>query len=131
MNRYVVEKFARESIDYIANHRMADGIDRLVAKSMPMHCAIHKVDVEYSQQEYSLLHSHEDQDELNIIINDKDHDLIYRFVVDDEEFELSAPACIWMPAKVHHNANVIQGRGTFVCMRFPENSLRTAELDPE
>jgi hypothetical protein len=69
------------------------------------------------------LHSHADEDELNIIINDKDHELSYKFVVDDQEFELSAPACVWIPADVSHNANVIKGRGTFVCMRFPMNSV--------
>jgi mannose-6-phosphate isomerase-like protein (cupin superfamily) len=125
MSRYVVEKFAGESIACIANHFMADGIDRLVVNSMPMHCAIHKIDVVQNQQEYSSLHGHEDEDELNIIINDKGHELLYRFVVDGEEFELSAPACVWVPAQISHNANVIQGRGTFVCMRFPKKFAAT------
>jgi mannose-6-phosphate isomerase-like protein (cupin superfamily) len=123
MNKYILEKFACESMDQIKNHYLADGIDRLVVNNMPMHCAIHIIDVENNRQEYSSLHSHADEDELNIIINDKDHELSYKFVVDDQEFELSAPACVWIPADVSHNANVIKGRGTFVCMRFPKNSI--------
>jgi len=122
MSKYVVEKFAKESIGHIANHFMAEGIDRLVVKNIPMHCAIHKIDVDQNQQEYSSLHGHDDEDELNIIISDKDHELLYQFVVDGEVFELAAPASVWIPAKISHNANVIKGRGTFVCLRFPKNS---------
>jgi hypothetical protein len=120
--RFAVESFTREPIGYIENHVMANCLDRWVVNSLPLHCAIHKIDVGESLQEYSLTHSHDAEDELNLIINDQGHDFIYRFVIDDEEFELSAPACIWVPAKITHNANVVRGRGTFVCMRFPENS---------
>lgn len=123
MKKFVVEEFTSESIDGIDNHVMAAGLDRLVINRVPLHCAIHKIDVAHNQEEYSLLHSHEAEDELNIIINDKDHDLVYRFVVDGEAFELAAPASVWIPAKISHNANVIKGRGTFVCMRFPENAV--------
>lgn len=127
MNKYIAETFAEESIDKIKNHIMADGIDRLVVARMPLHCAIHTIDVHQCQQEYSLPHSHIAENELNIILNDQGYDLVYRFVIDDEEFELSAPASLWIPAGLNHNANVIRGRGTFVCMRFPENSFGSAK----
>lgn len=125
MNKYLLEMFTSEPIDQIKNHYLGEGIDRLTVKSMPMHCAIHKIDVVDNQMNYCSLHSHDDADELNMIINDKDHVLLYRFVVNDQEFELSAPACVWIPADVSHSANAINGRGTFICMRFPKNSVRS------
>jgi len=118
MRKYTVESFHNEPLATIDNHIMAAGLDRLVAKSIPLHCALHKVDIAENQAVYSLLHRHNDEDELNIIINDQGHELRYQFVVDDETFELSAPSCVWIPAGTDHKANVIGGRGTFVCMRF-------------
>lgn len=130
MKKYIIEKFRAESINQIKNHVMAEGIDRLVVNQIPLHCAIHKIDVQSPPQDYSLTHSHSAEDELNIILNDQDHDLLYRFVINDEEIELSAPASVWVPAGISHNANVIKGRGTFICMRFPKNSLGSAQPDP-
>lgn len=120
MRRFTVESFRAAPLETIDHHIMTSGIERLAVSGIPLHCALHSVNVEQNQHIYSLTHRHEADDELNIIINDQGHELTYRFVVDGETFELSAPASVWIPAGIDHEANVIKGRGTFVCLRFPK-----------
>ena len=73
------------------------------------------------------MHTHEDEDELNIIINDHESELSYRFLIDENDFTYSAPSCIWIPSNKMHAANAVKGRGTFICVRFPSGVLKGYE----
>ena len=99
-------------------HQASVCIRRLAPHGFPLHIGIHQVEagVDPDRLDYSAPHHHLDQDEVNILISD-DY-LAYRLTFDDETYEVEAPATIWIPAGVQHSANVIAGRGTFVCLRL-------------
>jgi len=100
-----------------ACHQASDCIRRLAPSGFPAHVGIHQVEAGDTpeRRDYSCPHCHDDQDEINILISDTH--LAYRLTFDDETYEVVAPATIWIPAGVNHSANVISGRGTFVCLR--------------
>ena len=126
---FIKTKFFREPLNVIEGHlKLPDmGIDRLVASGLPVHIAVHKIDLETKQEVYCTPHSHGDEDELNIIINDNESELSYRFIIDENDFTYSAPACIWIPSNKMHSANAVKGRGTFICIRFPSGVLEKDE----
>ena len=63
---------------------------------------------------YSELHKH-DCDEINLILSEDDK-LIYKVQLENELYEVSSPATIFVPKGVKHSAEVLSGKGIFVCM---------------
>lgn len=107
-------------------HQASACIRRLAPAGFPVHVGIHQVAAGSTPDpgDYSAPHHHEAQDEINILISD--HQLTYRLTFDDETYEVEAPATVWIPAGVNHSANVISGRGTFVCLRLAKPSTGPA-----
>lgn len=99
-------------------HQAIACVRRLAPAGFPVHVGIHHVATGATPncQAYSEPHRHPDQDEVNILISDTS--LTYRLTMDDESYEVAAPATIWIPAGVRHSANVIAGSGVFVCLRL-------------
>lgn len=111
-------------------HQASVCIRRFAPTGFPLHIGIHQVEagVDPDRRDYSAPHHHVDQDEVNILISD-DY-LAYRLTFDGEAYEVEAPATIWIPAGVSHSANVIAGRGTFVCLRLAGPNSPPATTKP-
>ncbi|GKS67699.1 hypothetical protein YTPLAS73_12460 [Nitrosarchaeum sp.] len=93
-------------------------ISMLSTKIIPeskIHTAVHFIDLSDKKiPKYSILHKH-DVDEVNLIIS-QDDKLVYEIQLDDETYEVSSPATIFIPKGVSHRADVISGKGIFVCL---------------
>lgn len=122
MDMYIAD-LIKTPLSYLENHKSVGGIERIVAADFPIHFAIHEIDIDSIENEYCTSHAHIDEDEINIILSHRDSKLRYSFFIEDSHMVYDAPQCLLIPAKKTHSANVIKGRGFFICMRFPEGSL--------
>lgn len=68
---------------------------------------------------YCDLHQHE-FDEVNLILSEGNN-LRYRIRFEDEEYEVDAPATVYIPAGVRHAAEVMSGRGTYIALLFTKD----------
>ncbi len=68
---------------------------------------------------YCELHWH-DFDEVNHILSE-DNSLKYRIRLEDEEYEVSAPATVYIPKGIKHAAEVISGKGVFLAITFTKD----------
>lgn len=102
-------------------------ISMLSKKIMPeskIHTAVHFVDVSDKKiPKYSILHKH-DVDEVNLILS-QDDKLVYEIQLDDEIYKVSSPATIFIPKGVDHRADVLSGKGIFVCL-IMSNKYKTS-----
>lgn len=79
------------------------------------HIAVHFVkNLPEKIPKYSELHKHE-CDEINLILSENSK-LKYRIQFEDEFYEVTSPATIFIPKGVRHSAEVISGEGIFVCI---------------
>lgn len=103
-------------------YRSIDRIRRFAPDNFPIHAAIHDVIAVEGENSsiYSPPHVHPEEDEVNILVS-KSH-LLYRISLDDEVYEVKAPATVWIPSGLRHSSNVIEGEGFFICIRFPRSS---------
>lgn len=98
-------------------HENTESITRWFATGFPVHLAVHEVSpVIAPPVEYTQPHIHDDTHEVNIIISQ--HLLLYKIQVGDELYTVSNNASIWIPRGVVHAANVLQGSGYFITLRF-------------
>lgn len=79
-----------------------------------MHIAVHEIrsDLPFEHRNYSKKHSH-NCNEWNIILGT---DLIFEITLNDEVYEISAPATIFIPTGTLHTANVLKGKGYFIAI---------------
>ena len=84
------------------------------------HLAVHFVDVKNKKiPEYSKLHKHP-TDEINLILSENEK-LEYEIHLDDEVYNVSSPATVYIPKGVKHKARAISGKGIFVCIILSKN----------
>ena len=88
-------------------------------KGCNAHIAVHYVKgIENNDERYTQLHTHE-VDEINLILGDGDSDsLVYRVRTDSEEFTLKSPQAVYIPKGIPHAAEVVKGKGMFLCIVF-------------
>lgn len=65
---------------------------------------------------YCELHWHE-FDEVNLILS-SDDSLRYKIQLEDETYEVQAPASVYIPKGVRHAAEVISGKGVYLAITF-------------
>ena len=115
-----ITKGIREPLSKIPFHQKTTikRISMLSKKIIPeskIHTAVHFVDVSDKKiPKYSILHKH-DVDEINLILS-QDEKIVYEIQLDDEIYKVSSPATIFIPKGVNHRADVISGKGIFVCL---------------
>ena len=115
-----ITKGIREPLSKIPFHQKTSikRISMLSKKIIPeskIHTAVHFVDVSDKKiPKYSILHKH-DVDEINLILS-QDEKIVYEIQLDDEIYKVSSPATIFIPKGVNHRADVISGKGIFVCL---------------
>ncbi|GAA0893937.1 hypothetical protein GCM10009122_36170 [Fulvivirga kasyanovii] len=113
----------------IPYHFDVKGVDRFFAEGFPAHLAIHKINaIDKNEEQYTKLHSHDDEDEINILIPEEGKKLVYEIQLGDEVFEVEGAKSIWMPAGLKHASNVISGSGYFVAIRIKKDTVNKNEL---
>ena len=106
-----------QALSNIPFHQNTPCINRLVAGDFPLHLAIHEVSpVLAPPKEYTQMHVHYDEDEVNIILsNDL---LVYKIQLGSDEYCVSNNASIWIPRGMMHAANVLKGSGYFITIKL-------------
>jgi len=124
-----ITKGIHEPLSKVPSHKKSPikRISMLNEKTMTqskIHAAVHFVDaIDKKISKYSILHKH-DVDEVNIILS-QNGNLVYEIQLDDEIYEVSSPVTIFIPKGVTHRADVISGRGFFVCL-IMSNKYKTS-----
>lgn len=115
-----IKKGVIEPLEKVPFHSKAPikRLSMLSKKIVPQsdtHIAVHFVNgsrTKYPQ--YSSFHKH-NCDEINLILSESGK-LTYKIQLGDESYRVSSPATIFIPKGVRHKANVISGKGIFVCI---------------
>ncbi len=111
---HLIHKGTDQQLSTIQFHIDTPSIHRIAYEGFPLHLAVHNVNIiDRPLKRYAKAHTH-GQPEINIIIGDSE--LLYEIGLGDEIYRVAAPAAIWIPAGLLHNANVVSGSGYFVCM---------------
>lgn len=119
-----IQRGVDESLDKIPFHNSAPikRLSMLNKKLIPesnTHIAVHYVDSSKVVSKYSYPHKH-DHDEINMILSE-DSTLTYEIQLDDEMYEVSSPATVFIPKGLRHNAQAKSGKGLFVCIILSDN----------
>jgi mannose-6-phosphate isomerase-like protein (cupin superfamily) len=91
----------------------------MLGKNQPtpskIHLAIHQVNARGKKiAPYTELHRH-NVDEIDLIISETGK-LVYEIQLGDEFYKIHSPCTIYIPKGLPHKANVLSGKGTFVCI---------------
>lgn len=98
-------------------HKNSPALIRYVAEHFPVHLAVHEISaLKFTPAEYTQLHCHTDEDEINIILSVSQ--LRYKIQVGEEEYIVRNNTSIFIPRGTMHSANVLSGSGFFITMRF-------------
>jgi len=90
-------------------------LDKTSVPESNAHIAVHFIkELPKEISKYSELHKH-DCNEINLILSEDDK-LVYKVQFEDEVYEVSSPATIFIPKGVRHRAEVLSGKGIFVCI---------------
>ncbi len=123
--RKFITKGVSESISKVPFHGKAP-IKRLAMlgktriPESKIHTAVHFVDAnEKTMPQYSKLHKH-NADEVNLILSE-DEKLTYEIQLANEIYKVSSPATIFIPKGLEHRAQVLSGKGIFVCIIMSNN----------
>ena len=127
MKRYrkYITKGVNESLSKVPFHSKAPikRLSMLGKKMIPQantHLAVHFVNAKNKKiGEYSQLHKHT-ADEINLILSENGK-LVYEIQLDDEIYNVSSPATVFIPKGINHRARVLSGKGVFVCLILSKN----------
>jgi hypothetical protein len=115
IKRGVIEPLERTPFHSKAPIRRLSMLSKKLVPQSDTHIAVHFVNGNKKKYpQYSSLHKH-DYDEVNLILSEKNK-LIYEIQLDDEVYRVSSPSTIFIPKGVKHKANVVSGKGLFVCI---------------
>jgi vacuolar-type H+-ATPase subunit I/STV1 len=109
-----------QPLELVKFHNAAPFTRRLMSgKSLnnnsKMHIAVHEIKNKLPKEmrKYSTPHAH-NCSEWNLILS-FDH-LVFEIMLDDEFYEVKAPASIYIPSALIHCANVIEGQGFYIAL---------------
>jgi mannose-6-phosphate isomerase-like protein (cupin superfamily) len=94
-------------------------LDKKLVPKSDMHIAVHFVDAKKKMPQYSKMHKH-NVDEINLILSESGK-VTYEVQLEDEFYRVSSPATVFIPKGTRHRAQVLSGKGIFVCMIFSSN----------
>ena len=111
-----------QDLKSIPFHDTMSSLLREIALGSPYHIAIHTINaLESNECEYVKPHKHE-ADELNIILSD-DPSFQFKILVGEEEKIVNAPSVVWIPKNTIHSANVLYGKGYYICIIFEKEYM--------
>jgi len=110
-------EFVRSSLANVPFHENSPAISRLVADKFPLHLAVHQISqLSQPPAPYTFPHLHEEEDEINILLSAGL--LKYSIMLADEYHIVTANSSIYIPRGMVHSANVLEGAGFFITLRF-------------
>jgi len=113
-------KLVKQDLSSIPFHNNLDDISRWIALGSEYHIAIHQINTSQDHpDEYIKPHKH-NAEELNIILSN-DEIFQYRIMINDEENIINAPSVVMIPKDTIHSANVVKGKGFYICIVFQKN----------
>lgn len=99
-------------------------LDKKLIPKSDMHIAVHFVNPTKKMPQYSQLHKH-NVDEINLILSHGGK-IKYEVQLEDEIYTVSSPATVFIPKGTRHRAQVLSGKGIFVCIIF-SSSYRSSK----
>ncbi len=134
-HRKLITEGIQQPLELVKFHNAAPFTRRLMAgkalnNNSQKHIAVHEIRDKLPAEirNNSVPHAH-NCDEWNLILS-FDH-LLFRIMLEDEVYEVEAPASIYIPKGLVHSANVIEGQGFYIaildCVDY-EKSL--VEMNP-
>lgn len=99
LTRYVM--LQKDKVEGDGGFRLVSHIINDLPEIIPSYCEIHWHDF----------------DEINMILS-QDNSLKYKICLEDEVYEVMAPATVYIPKGIRHSAEVISGKGTFTAITF-------------
>jgi mannose-6-phosphate isomerase-like protein (cupin superfamily) len=117
--RKFISKGITESLAKVPFHSKAPikRVSLLSKKLVPqskIHAAVHFVNAKKKMPQYSKLHKH-NADEINLVLSENGK-LVYKIQLGDETYRVSSPSSVFIPKGLRHKAEVLSGRGVFVCI---------------
>jgi homogentisate 1,2-dioxygenase len=117
--RKFISKGIAESLANIPFHSKAPikRVSLLSKKLIPqskIHAAVHFVNTKKKMPQYSKLHKH-NADEINLILSESGK-LVYQIQLGNETYRVLSPSSIFIPKGLRHKAEVLSGKGIFICM---------------
>jgi cupin superfamily acireductone dioxygenase involved in methionine salvage len=94
-------------------------LDKKLIPQSDVHVAVHFVNPKKKMPQYSKMHKH-NVDEINLILSENGK-LSYEIQLEGETYRVSSPATIFIPKGIRHRAQVISGKGIFVCVILSSN----------
>lgn len=122
MERYsnLISHGVLEGLQSVKFHSDAPFLRRLMSNfsdsySIGKHIAVHEIknNLSLKHRSYTELHAH-NCDEWNIILSFEK--LVFEICLDNESYEVSAPATVYIPQGLLHSANVLEGSGFYICV---------------
>ena len=90
-------------------------LDKTSVPESNAHIAVHFIkNLPKKIPKYSELHKHT-CNEVNLILSE-DSKLVYRIQFENEVYRVTSPATIFIPKGIKHSAEVLSGKGIFVCI---------------
>ena len=120
IKRGVVESLSKVPFHSNAPVKRLSMLSKKLVPESDTHIAVHFVNSKKKRfPQYSSLHKH-NYDEINLILSE-DSKLTYTIQLDDETYKVSSHSTIFITKGVKHKANVISGKGIFVCIILSDN----------
>lgn len=117
-------ELVKQNLASIPFHDNLDGISRWIALGSEYHIAIHQINSSQDHpKEYVKQHKH-NAEELNIILSNDDV-FQYRIMINNEENIINAPSVVIIPKDTMHSANVVKGKGFYICIIFQKDYKAT------
>ena len=90
-------------------------LNNKIVSNSNIHIAAHYVrKLPKKFEKYAMPHKH-NCDEVNLILSENSK-LIYEIELGSEKYIITSPASVFIPKGLSHCANVIKGRGIFICI---------------
>ena len=124
----LITKGKFEPFGMIANHIDVNGILRYALMSNKdfegegFHVACHVLTKDYYEDptDFAVPHTH-DFDEFNILLP-LGSEMEYEIELEGEKQKIKAPATVFIPSGVEHNARPLAGEGIFICIQLDNKS---------
>lgn len=95
-------------------------LEKGILEESNVHIAVHLINkLPKKIPRYSELHKH-DSNEVNLILS-QDSTLTYKITLGDETYAVKSPSSVFIPKGVPHSAEVVSGKGIFICIVFDGN----------
>lgn len=113
----LIHKLQNVPLSNVPFHQNTALLTRYFAEQFPAYVAIHEISsVVKTPATYTQPHTHDDCDEINIILSTKN--LVCKMLIGEDEHIVSNNTSVFIPRGMVHAANVLYGEGFYIAMRL-------------